>query len=157
MVNNKKKLSSRLEAFTSGVSWFFRKIAKVMHVPNKPTAVRIVNITAEVSLHVMLITGKGRHAVPSSLDICCSGHWEQFWELYSVLMLPTGHLIHSQQQDTVAVCLVPGGQLWLHTDTGFSVSSGSLHLISVLFIVSLLGVPPIHVPTLTFAYRWPCF
>lgn len=73
----------------------------------------------------------------------CSGHAVQLGELCCALTLPTEHVIHSQQHDTVAVCLVPGGQLWLHEDVGGSLFP-SLHLTSLLLIIGLGCVPPLR-------------
>ena len=110
IATSKRRLSSRLEALTKGVLWFFIKTKKDMVVTSNPITVRIKNMTAVTSDHLMLITGKGRHAVLSPFDLCSCGHLVQLGELCCLLMEPTGHLMHSQQQDTVIVCLVPGGQ-----------------------------------------------
>ena len=136
------KLISLSAALATGVLKYLAKVPQVMNVRTSPTAEKTATSTPLTLFICIRSIGKSTQRVRSSFDFCVCEHSVQLRELWRVLMLPSGHLIHFQQQGVVSDCLVPGeqslaqidrGALWFksvfHTTFDFSVSCGFLSFI----------------------------
>ena len=74
----------------------------------KPIEATTVIAIPEAVVYVMLATGSFSHILCFSFDFVSGSHFVQLVDPLFVLIVPCGHLIHSQQHGEVISLLVPG-------------------------------------------------